>query len=346
VRIRFPVNSRDVSKRVEPKHLVPWVPRASWDGWFGIGIFPPGAPLRWVKAHFFHRACAPGKHPLAAVEGLDAESELALVWATPDEVVQLRGETGSERPVSSPSPFRVSMEDRFLLEGAAPRYSLAVKLAEHQAEARFAFETGWPIWWSRWGRLLAYAGQHAAAHLSLTHLGREQSLQGFGVLEHVCGISLPFDFTRRLPLHYHWDVLAFHTPGSPFDSAAGLSLGRQGQTLFPLRAAARLPGRSAEAMQGLVVRYLETSRTEGPAGEARMLPLRWEGTLRSRAGTFRYWAAAATPVVGNIPGGGMLGFDFEGEWSRPGSGTRRWQGTGFTEYGDFSGRLVNLAGAR
>lgn len=76
-----------------------------------------------------------------------------------------------------------------------------------------------------------------------------------------------------------------------------------------------------------------------------MTPLRWEGTLRSRDGIFRYRASAATPVAGNIPGGGMLGFDFEGDWRRPGYASSRWQGTGFTEYGDFSGRLVNLAGS-
>lgn len=37
--LNVPVNPRDVSKKVKPDHLVPWIPRASWDGWFVIAIF-------------------------------------------------------------------------------------------------------------------------------------------------------------------------------------------------------------------------------------------------------------------------------------------------------------------
>ena len=343
IQIALPVNSKDVSKTVKPEHLVPWVPRCSWDGWFAIAIFPPGSPVRWLKAHLFHRACKPGRHPFAAVEGLDETSEILIAWATEENVQVLQREVETKSLAASSSPLRVALEGRFLLEGEAPRYSMTFQLPEDRAVARFDFETGWPIWWSRWGRLLSYVGQHSAVRVCLDRPGLKQDVEGFGVMEHVCGISMPFDFTRMLPLHYHWDVLSFHTSGSPLNSAAGLSIGRKGDTLIKLRAAARLPGRSTEAMQGLSVRYLEVSRARGPDGKEFMVPIRWQGTLRSAGGTFGYTARSVTPLAEIIPAGGMLGFDFQGAWEAPGERHASWEGTGFTEYGDFSGRLVKLS---
>ena len=39
----------------------------------------------------------------------------------------------------------------------------------------------------------------------------------------------------------------------------------------------------------------------------------------------------------------MLGFEFEGEWVPSKGPSEPWKGTGFSEYGDFSGKLADLA---
>lgn len=359
----FPIHQKDVTKTVKPKHLVPWAPRASWDGWFAICIFPPDSGMRWLKAHLYRCICKPGRRPLAAVEGFGDRSEMLITWGTEEGVEVHSFEVDAGGIVASSSPLRVELWDHFLLEGDAPNYIMSFKLPDGKTEARFTFETGWPIWWSRWGRILNYVGQHAAVRSTLIREGKDEmqagieesrlegEREGFGVMEHVCGVSLPFDFTRVLPVHYHWDVLAFHTSGSPFDSAAGLSIGRKGKNRVELRAAAQLPGCLPEAMKGLRPRYIEVNRETSKDGQERMIPVRWEGVLSSRSGRFRYEAHASTPVAAIIPGGGMLGFDFEGEWrpsnrGRKASGDTKattWRGTGFSEYGDFSGLLVELA---
>jgi len=342
----FPVNQKDVTKVVKPEHLVPWAPRASWDGWFAIAIFPQGSGIRWLKAHLYRCVCKPGRKPLAAVEGFGDRSEMLITWGTERTVEVHSFEVDAEGIEALSSPLRIELRDRFLLEGDAPSYTLFFKLPDEKTEARFTFEAGWPIWWSRWGKILNYVGQHSHVRAALTHRGdpgMKAEQEGFGVMEHVCGISLPFDFTRVLPLHFHWDVLAFHTPGSPFDSAAGLSIGRKGENLIELRAAAQLPGQSPQAMRGLRPCYLEVTRETDEEGRERMIPVRWEGILGNRSGRFHYEARASTPVAPILPGGGFLGFEFEGEW-RPSNaggqapmdaGRETWKGTGFSEYGDF-----------
>jgi len=91
-------------------------------------------------------------------------------------------------------------------------------------------------------------------------------------------------------------------------------------------------------MRGLRVRYLEVD--DHPAHDGRVLaPTRWEGEMRSRRGVFRYTARASTPVAALVPGGGMLGFEFDGEWSARDGGSAVWSGVGFCEYGDFPGNL-------
>jgi hypothetical protein len=59
----------------------------------------------------------------------------------------------------------------------------------------------------------------------------------------------------------------------------------------------------------------------------RRVPARWEGSIATSAGTLRYGARAATPVVATLPGGGFLGTRWEGTWRDCTIG-----GTGFTEY--------------
>jgi hypothetical protein len=162
-------------------------------------------------------------------------------------------------------------------------------------------------------------------------------------MEHVAGTAVPFDFPRFLPINFHWDVLAFEDADSPFDSAAGLSVGMRGKNVLPLKAGARLPGHEPAGMRGLWVKYVETTIAPDSSGRDIMVPLRWEGVMRSLEGTFSYEATAATPAAGILPGGAMLGFDFIGRWVAAGTRARLLRGTGFTEYGDFSGRLAARA---
>lgn len=339
--LAFPARQSQVTKEVRPRHLLPWAPRAAWDGWFAIAVFPPDAPWRWLKAHLFHRACRPGRHPLAVFEGMDAASELTIMYADSHGATILRRDLDLTGLRSVAAPFLVEAPDRFRFGGEAPHYTMDFYLSEENARAAFHFTTGWPIWWSRWGRMLHYAGQHARVEADFEHAGRRFSGVGLGVMEHVCGAAMPVDVTRLAPLHWHWDVLSFAAPVDPFASAAGLALGMGGHTRVRLRASLRLPDEKQRAMRGLHIRYRELSEEPGPDGRPIAVPQTWEGVMTDRHGEFHYQARRATPVAKVVPGGGFLGFDFTAEW-RPRSGaTRPLSGAGFCEYGDFWRRLTN-----
>jgi len=333
---------------VDPKYLTPLAPRAAWDGWFAIAMFPAGSPLRWLKAHAYRRDDEPGRFPFSLVEGMGEQTEVMIAWANADEVEVKVSVVEPEPLTAAASPLRVALGESFLLEGKAPDYRMTFTLPANRGCASFNFRTGWPIWWAKFGPMLQYVGQHSGVSVdfpsrSVSGNGSETlALDGFGVMEHVAGASASFDFTGT-PLHFHWDVLAFDDAQSPFDSAAGLSIGMGGRTIVPLKAAARFPGSEARGMRGLWVKYREVTTGVDEAGNAIMVPVRWEGLMRSSQGTFRYEATAATPVAGIVPGGGMLGFDFEGRWTTRGSNRTTLRGYGFNEYGDFSGALEQLA---
>jgi hypothetical protein len=327
---------------IEPRYLVPLAPRAAWDGWFAIAIFPDGSPVRWLKAHLYSRSCKQGRYPFSLVEGIGENCEVCILWATTDGVKMRLSELPQGKESGSASPLMVDYDENFTLQGEWPEYKMRFALPGGHTVAHFDFSAGWPIWWSRFGPVLQYIGQHSHVTVSLSDEDTRLDLEGFGVIEHVAGAAAPFDITGVLPVHFHWDVIVFEDADSRFDSAAGLSFGALGTTLVPLKAAVQLPGREAMGMRGLWVRYLETSRETGPDGKDIMIPLRWEGVMRNRRGTFRYTARAATPVAKVIPGGGMLGFDFEGRWTSKGSRHQILRGYGFNEYGDFSGGLLRL----
>jgi len=303
---------------------------------------PVHGTLRWVKAHFFQHAGRQGWQPLSAVEGLEGSSAL-ITWGTDGSVEILERKIDTETPRVSLAPLNLKIGERFLLKGSAPLYDMSFDMSEENARAGFRFECGWPIWWSRWGRIFRYAGQHSDLKVEIIHGDARFELEGLGVMEHVCGISLPFRFTRYTPFHYHWDVLRFDEPGSPYDSAAGLSIGMGGDTVIRLRAAAKLPGREPEALSGLTVSYVEVYRGRDVFGNDTLSPVRWKGVLRGGDWVMEYEASATTPVAGVIPSGGMLGFEFESECRFTDGRIMDYSGTGFTEYGDFSGKLVDLA---
>lgn len=341
IELSLPAGSKTVERPVGTKYLVPRAPGSSWDGWFAIAIFPPGSRVKWLKAHLYRSVCRPGRYPLAALEGFTDRSESMIAWATGEGASVLKDEPGAGVPGVSANPLKVSLGDLFLLEGTAPDYTMVFRLPG--AKAMFHFRAGWPIWWARGGRMVTYPGQHSSVAVRLERDTETFEAEGFGVMEHVCGISVPFDFTRHLFSHFHWDVLAFHAPVSPFDSAAGLHVGLRGGVSLAIKAAAKVPGLGPAVMRGLSIRYLETSLANGESGEDIMVPLAWEGRMRNRAGELRYEARSNTPVTAILPGGGFLGFDFEGEWAPRGRPIEKLEGTGFTEYADFSGGLAALA---
>jgi len=322
---------------VENSHLLPFAPPAAWDGWFAIAIPARGSGLRWCKAHFYNLSARTGAYPFSLLEALGKRTEVMIAWADENEVhVHDVGVDGGALACFS-SPLAIAYEDNFLFEGGAGRYEMSFALPGKRRTANFRFEAGWPIWWSRFGRMLQYVGLHSRVSMELADEGLLRPLDCFGVMEHVTGAAAPFDISRA-PVSYHWDVLAFDGATSPFDSAAGLSIGFGGGTAIPLKAAACLPGSHPAGMRGLWVTYREVTEGEDAEGNPIMVPVRWEGVMRSRKGTLRYQAKAATPAACILPGGAMLGFDFECAWRSAGA-VKTFTGTGFTEYGDFTGRL-------
>jgi hypothetical protein len=336
----FPVNQKFVNMRPKPGDLVSFKPRSSWDGWFAIAIFPYGQELLWLKAHMFMRSCGEKMHPLASFEGMDRHSELMIAYAGAEYLHMETRQIDAEPLSSSKDPFKVELADIFNFQGTEGKYNMYFKMPGTGINARFDFISGWPLWWSKWGSLLHYVGQHCEVRVLVQGKDINVGQKGFGVVEHVCGFSLPFDITKLMPVHYHWDVLAFHTPDAPFDSAAGLFLGYKTRIFIGLRSAAKFPGKSVTAMKGLHVEYLEVAEDDDGKGNKIGRPLRWQGKMESKEATFSYIAESSTPLAKIIPGGGMQGFIFEGEL-KPKTGTSKiFTGTGFSEYGDFAGNLI------
>ncbi len=336
----FPVDQKFVNVKPKPRDLVSFKPRSSWDGWFAIAIFPQDQELLWLKAHMFMRSCGKKMHPIASFEGMDRHSELMIAYAGIHGLHVETKEIDTETLSSSKHPFNVELNGIFKFQGAEGKYGMHFKMPGTGTVARFDFISGWPVWWSKWGSLLHYIGQHCQVGVSVQGEGINTGLNGFGVVEHVCGFSLPFDITKFLPIHYHWDVLAFHTPDAPFDSAAGLFLGYKSKAFIGLRSAAKFPDRSVMAMKGLHVKYLEIIEDEDGNGNKIGRPMKWQGKMESKEGVFNYTAKSSTPLAKIIPGGGMQGFLFEGELKPKTGPSRIFAGTGFSEYGNFAGTPI------
>lgn len=336
----FPVNQKFVNLKPSLGDLVSFKPHSSWDGWFAIAIFPQGNELLWLKAHLFMRSCGKRMHPVASFEGMDRHSELMISYAGTEALHVETRQIDTETLFSNETPFKVELGGIFKFQGAEDKYSMHFKMPGTGTVARFDFIPGWPVWWSKWGSLLHYIGQHSQVSASVQGKDINAGLKGFGVVEHVCGFSLPFDITKVMPVNYHWDVLAFHTPDAPFDSAAGLLLGYKSKVFIGLRSAAKFPGKSVKAMKGLHVTYLEIAEDDDGNGKKISRPLRWQGKMESKEGVFNYIARSSTPLAKIIPGGGMQGFIFEGELKTKTGASRNFTGTGFSEYGNFAGTPI------
>jgi len=336
--ISFPVRKANVEKTAMPNDLVPWSPRAGWDGFFAIAILDDPSAPKWVKAHLFLRSCPEGRFPFSMIEGLE-RSEIMIACGYRDRVEIFRHGIDSSMLEWQSDPLWVELPDRFVFSGKAPEYGMSFLCGEKKVEAHFHFEADWPIWWSDWGKRLHYIGQHGSVTVDLHNNGGRSEASGLGVIEHVCGGASRFNFTKALPIHYHWDVLKIDGKDEPISSAAGLSIGVGGKTRIRLRAGMRIFGGKPVPADGLRIEYLDLS-----VGESQIaIADRWEGLMKSREGNLRYEARRTTPVAELIPGGGMMGFDFTGVFKTRGAPAVPVSGSGFSEYGDFSGALLGLA---
>jgi len=263
---------------------------SAWDAYLLIGIFPEGERLRWCKVHAFVGRARVGWHCLSAVEALDGAGETVVLVADGDGV------------------------RKHVRAGADPRVAWSgvreanVALDDPRVEAKAtAHDVGW---WARIPRVLSYRTGFG----DLAWKDDEGTVRGVGLVEHAWGAAVPLDVAALAPRRWQWDVLAT-TDGAAMASLtiAGVGVRAMG------RAGAGEPFATGWRAR---VRVREWGRQEG-----RRVPVRWEGSMTTRAGTLRYEARAATPVATMVPGGGFIGSTWEGTWrGRPVSGT------GFSEY--------------
>ncbi|MHB8894554.1 MAG: hypothetical protein ACYC99_05150 [Candidatus Geothermincolia bacterium] len=309
--------------------------RPIWQAWFGIMIFPPDAPLRWAKVHLYKWNRGTGTS-LAALENFGDRTEAMVMLGWPDRVELAR--TFEDAGALDLSPSQVTQGDRFSLERVGSECEMKLQLPDGVA-ASLTFAPGWQINWMRAGGLLTYAGFHSKVKASLSINGRNVEAEGFGILERASGSKLPWDFTRILPINFHWDVAVID--GETLDSSALITIGLGGRKLYRFKGKATLPGEARAAALGGALEYLDMREERNADGEVFAFPERWRSGLRTLSTRFDYVAKSNTPPAAILPGGGMMGFDFEGTvsgsgWAKPVSGY------GFTEYGDFSGRQRRL----
>jgi len=128
------------------------------------------------------------------------------------------------------------------------------------------------------------------------------------VIEHAWGGETRVDVAALAPRRWQWDVL--HLGADRF--FAGLALHG-----FGAHGAARIEeGRGISRVNRLRIVRHEPGKT-------------WSGVLVTRSGTLRYDARAATPVVPEVPGGGFVGFEWDGTLRG-----KHVSGAGFSEFRD------------
>lgn len=314
---------------MDMRDLLPRSPRARWDGFFLIGIFPPDCPVRWLKFHLFVGADRPGRVPIAAMEGMEGEGELFEAICLEDRLFTQQHPTSLDALRSTPEPFSLSLLGRFEMSGAWPDFSMAVTDPAHGMEGRFRVEARDRQTWCRLGNVLSYFGLHSGLRGDLRIEGKDHALDGFGILEHAWGTDTRIPMPRLVRGVWHWDVLWFGRPEEPDAAVAALAVAPFGIRVLPFRGGGRVPGEPFRAWRGLRVEYLETREVEGEA-----VPVQWRGTVESRAGTIRYKATAAGPVLRPFEHGAFLGFTFEGSYEPRSGPPRPVAGTGFTEFFD------------
>ena len=275
-------------------HLARRSPPAAWEAYFLIGVFPAESSLRWWKVQLYSGAA---RHSLAAIEGMDRSPQRLIVAASKEEVFR------DERQVAfSAADDGWDVRAGDLHWSGYPNSTLTsmVPLLDARVEAHDAFA------WISLSRALSYW----TAFGSLTVESEWDSAEGAALVEHAWGADSRVDVSRFGPRRWQWDVLRFDD-GS---TCAGLSV----YGMPAARSGGRAPGADFSTGLGLRVRVM--------ARDGDGIPSRWQGRLHLRSGTVKYEARASTPVAREVPGGGFLGFEFEGSHAG-----RAVTGTGFTE---------------
>jgi hypothetical protein len=245
-----------------------------------------------------------GRHALSAVEGLDGPGEAVVLSADASGVC--RHAWAIDRANCERGRGEWEVRAPRLEWSGFPATRLVIRDPEVVATATAANGA----WWARIPRVLSYW----SAFGSVTWRDAAGESSGLALLERAWGADAPVDVAALSPRRWHWDVL---TTGDGC-VCAGLSVSGIG-----LRTMSRVT-MNEEVATGWRTRVRVTAWREEPG---RRVPVRWIGTLRTRAGVLRYEARAATPVAPMVPGGGFVGTTWQGEWRG-----RSIEGTGFTEY--------------
>ncbi len=278
-------------------------PPARWEAYLLIGIFPPGSPHAWAKAHVFVGRARAGRHCVSAVEALDGPGEAAVLSASESRVRRDAWSIDDASCQRAPSGWSVK----------APRLEWAgfpaSRLAVGEPDVAATATAGKGAWWARVPRVLSYF----SAFGTVTWRDAMGESRGLALLERAWGTDVPVDVAALAPRRWQWDVLA---TGDGL-VCAGLCVAGVG-----LRTMSRLEHGELATGRRMSVRT-RSWRSE----QERRVPERWEGNMRTSAGTLRYEARAATPVAPVVPGGGFVGTTWQGEWQGRSVG-----GTGFTEY--------------
>lgn len=268
-------------------------PPAAWEAYFLIGVFPAESALRWLKVQLYS-GCT--RHSLAALEGMDRLPQRLIVAGTAKEIFR------DEQPLgftASDDRFEIAADD--LLWKGFPSSTLHGDSLVARTDARDAFS------WIAIPRVLTYWTAFGTSSFE-TNWG---AASGTALIEHAWGAGTAMDVRRLAPQRWHWDVLRF----SDGSTCAGLSV----YGLPAGRSAGRTPGLTFANGLGLWLSILER--------DADRMPLRWRGRMHLHSGTVFYEARASTPVAPEVPGGGFVGFEFEGSCRGA-----RVEGTGFSEF--------------
>ncbi len=307
-------------------------PRGGWDGWFAIGIFPSTSAVRWLKLHAFVSDAPPGRVPVAAVEGMEVGELIAMVGLADRTVVE-RAPLAASTVACDADRLGVRAAGRADWRGVFPEFAID-QGADGAVAARLRMTGHDVVRWIRAGGMLTYFGVHSTMAGEVTVDGRALPVDGFGIVEHAWGASLPFDPRRIARGAWQWDVLAFDEPNrrSPAAVAALASAMPLGKRLWPLAGRGRTPGGEAADRGGLRVRW--RSARDG-------LPAAWRGEVAGAGETLVYEARAVGEPARVLPHGAFFGFQFEGEVRR-GAAQQRVSGTGYCEFADPRGDLPSL----
>lgn len=303
--------------------FLPKVPRAKWDGWFVIGIFPPDSEISFLKIQIYHAKIHKNEHSLALVEGMQYSEAVFMVGTKKRNVVHSLRFSSNDFSATQ-DPFSVSVNDFKITLGTAE-----VKSKDIFCELGFSMNYRLP--WISLTRILTYVGYHGCMDAEVMLDGKKLKAKGLGILEHAFGWALKWVNPRAfLRGYWHWDVLSFwQNDGAQLeDGVAALCFSPFGGKNLPLRGFGKFPRGESQNLQGLVVEYLETDKSSSGL----LYPKRWRGTVKGKDGIFHYEATASTEPISGIPGGGFMGFQYEGEYKKRGGALTPLSGSGFTEF--------------